>query len=210
MQIPRAPLIPSTAPLPPGPPLSSILYPFYSHGPTRDTEGGSQAKHLDQVGVRGKMSSPKPSQTCFSTSFQQDVQVFPLSPGRSHRSSFSVRPTGVGTAHPSRCFPANRAERIPQNAGTAAGNAARALSRDTRPGEPRVPGQARGTQQRSVSGGGRSGADPARSPLPPLRSGSRPFSAAAAPERIAPVLRCRRSGADPARSPLPPLRSGSR
>lgn len=72
-----------------------------------------KAKHLDQVGVRGKMPSPQPNQTCFSIVSIRTVQVFPLTLGRSHRSSFSGQPTGVGTGTPIPLLPGKQSSAHP-------------------------------------------------------------------------------------------------
>ncbi|RLW03282.1 hypothetical protein DV515_00006679, partial [Chloebia gouldiae] len=157
-QIPRALLIPTTAPCPPP---SSILYPLYSHSPTHDTKGGTQvhqetnknklvpfgvmnylflhslfcllfpkAKHPDQVGVRGKMSSFPPGPGPYP-----QEQILCATHGGGHRDT-----------HPA----ASREPEISPSHRTLApqlGMRRELYSMKHDPREPQVPGQTRPTKQ---------------------------------------------------------------
>lgn len=72
-----------------------------------------KAEHTDQVGSGGKCQVQNQTKLVFPSVSIRTVQFFPLTFGRNDRSSFSLRPMGVGTGTPIPLLPGKRSSARP-------------------------------------------------------------------------------------------------
>ena len=85
---------------------------FFPHSPFCLLFLSPKAKHTGGHGEKCQVHTQR--KIVFPSVSIRTVEFSPLSLGRSHSSSFSLRPTGVAQGHPTRRFPENGAQPIPQ------------------------------------------------------------------------------------------------